>query len=796
MREGTTRREAGDPPETEERRETGERLDPGERRETGERRPTAERLETGERRPTAERLETGERLAALHEDLGGDLLRAIRAKPAVRPITDAVVVKDADVFFLCPPAGGIPLTEDHGYGLFYHDCRYLNGYEVRISGLTPISLASSASIGFEASLELTNQEFEVPDGRVIPNETIGMHWTRLADGHEVALHDRLTLRNYGPEPAEFSLTIVFRAEFEDIFQVRGLLTEPPGRFHGATWVEDVLTFTYEGGDGLWRALGVHMVPEPAIRRQFGGGYVVSLTPGEERTLEVSLVIAEERTAEDAARRIAVRPDPNHVKSLQRRSARQWTAGQTQFRSDSPTIDNVMQRSLRDLRMLRSGMAGRTYFSAGLPWYAALFGRDSAITAIETLAFDPTIAAETLRLLAAYQGRVVDEYHEEAPGKILHEVRVGELAHLDLVPHSRYFGTVDATPLFLVLLGRHAAWTGDLSLFRELRPNVDLALGWMDTYADISGHGWLEYEGRTARGLTNEGWKDSSDCIVNADGSPATPPIALVEPQAYAWLAKTLLADLFRRDHDADRADRLTREAADLRERFERDFWMDDVETYALALQGGVRQARVIASNAGHALWAGITPPDRALSVARRLMSADMFSGWGIRTLSSNEARYNPIGYHLGTVWPHDTAMIGVGFRQYGLDEPAMRLLAAMIEAAGHFPHSRLPELWAGFERGEYSAPVSYPVACHPQAWSAASVPYLMQSLLGLEPDAFERGLRIVRPVLPSFVHEIELHDLCVADSQVDLRFQRRGLAPDVAVQVLDVRGDLEVTIEG
>jgi glycogen debranching enzyme len=729
------------------------------------------------------------------DDLGDDLLRAIRAKPAVRPIADAVVVKDDEVFFLCPPSGSVPLTEDHGYGLFYHDCRYLNGYQLRLSGLSPTALASSAAIGFEATLQLTNPEFEVPDGPVIPKETLGIHWTRLADGHELALHDGITLQNFGFDRADFSISLVFRAEFEDIFQVRGLLAERPGRLLGAAWRDDVLAFTYAGADGLWRALGVHLVPEPTVRRQFGGGYAISLGPGESCTIEVSLVLAEERTADEAAARVGVRPDADRVKQLQRRSARQWTAGQTQFRSDNPSLDNVVQRSLRDLRMLRSGMAGRAYFSAGLPWYGALFGRDSAITAMATLAFDSGIAAETLRLLAAYQGRVVDRFREEEPGKILHEVRVGELAHLEQVPHSRYFGTVDATPLFLVLVGRHAAWTGDLSLFRELRENVDLALRWMDTYANLSGNGWLEYQGRTPRGLTNEGWKDSGDCIINDDGSLATPPIALVEPQAYAWLAKVLLADLFRREHDADRADELLRQAADLRDRFERSFWMEDAGTYALALQEGTRQARAIASNAGHALWTGIASPERAQSTARRLMAADMFSGWGIRTLSSSAPRYNPIGYHLGTVWPHDNAMIGVGFRQYGLDDPAMRLLASMIEAAGHFPHQRLPELFAGFERGEYAAPVSYPVACHPQAWSAASVPYLMQSLLGLEPDAFDRRLRIARPVLPSFVHELELRDLAVADARVDLLFERRGLAPDVTVTVLEVHGELEVTVE-
>ncbi len=732
---------------------------------------------------------------AFDGDPDEDLLQAIRAKPAVAPIADAVVVKDGELFFLCPPSGSIPLSGAHGFGLFYHDCRYLNGYDLRLSGLSATALAANAAIGFEAEIQLTNPEFEVAGSPVIPRETLGIQWTRLVDGVGLALHDRITIQNFGLDPAAFSISLAFRADFEDIFQVRGLHTARPGHLHRAGWHGKVLGFTYEGADGLWRALGVHLTPTPTVRRRLGARYALSLGARERITIDLSLALAETATEDQAAAGIAVRPDRQRVSHLQRRSARQWTAGQTQLRSDSPLLNNVVERSLRDLRMLRSGAAGREYFSAGLPWYAALFGRDSAITAIETLAFDPAIAAETLRLLAARQGQVTDAFREEEPGKILHEMRVGELAHLGLVPHAPYFGTVDATPLFLLLLGHHAAWTGDLALFRELREPVDLALRWLDRWADRSGRGWVEYGRPTGHGLTNEGWKDSPDCIMHEDGTLANPPIALVEVQAYAWQAKILIADLFRRDHDAARADALRREADDLRERFERAFWMDDRGCYALALEGGERACRVIASNAGHALWTGIATPDHAAATTRRLMARDMFSGWGIRTLSAHERRYNPIGYHLGTVWPHDNAMIGMGFRRYGFDEPAAQVLTSLIEAADHFPHHRLPELFAGFARADGDAPVSYPVACHPQAWSAASVPYLVAGLLGLEPDGFGHRLRVIRPVLPAFVHELEMRGLTVANAQADLRFERPGSAAAVRVRVLDVRGDLDVSIE-
>jgi glycogen debranching enzyme len=443
-------------------------------------------------------------------------------------------------------------------------------------------------------------------------------------------------------------------------------------------------------------------------------------------------------------------------------------------------------------MLRSYAGRDEYFAAGVPWFVALFGRDSIITAIQTLAYNPKIAEDTIQLLAAYQGRKLDEWREEEPGKILHELRVGEMANLNETPHTPYYGTIDATPLFLILVGRHAAWTGDLALFNELRDNVEAALGWIDNYGDIDADGYVEYVGNAGKGLINQGWKDSTDAIINSDASLAAPPIALVEVQAYVYQAKMEIAGLYRRAGDHGRADRLEQEARRLREQFNRDYWVEE-GFFALALQDGNRRAAVMSSNAGHALWTGIAESDKARAVADRLMADDMFNGWGIRTLSSRELYYNPLGYHVGTVWPHDNSLVVAGLRRYGLDEQAMRVFIGLIEAAVYFDAHRLPELFGGFSRGDYRVPVNYPVACQPQAWAAGSVPYMFKSLLGLVPEAFDRRLRIARPVLPPFVNQVEIRRLRVGGSIVDLKFERTS--DSIAVKVLKSDGPLEVIVE-
>ncbi|MGH7928338.1 MAG: amylo-alpha-1,6-glucosidase, partial [Candidatus Binatia bacterium] len=348
--------------------------------------------------------------------------------------------------------------------------------------------------------------------------------------------------------------------------------------------------------------------------------------------------------------------------------------------------------------------------------------------------DRVFAEQTLRLLAKYQGKEQDSWRDEEPGKILHELRVGELANLNEIPHTPYYGTVDATLLFLILLGRHAEWAGDLALFSALDENIEEALRWIDRYGDANGDGYVEYYRKSQKGLANQGWKDSGDAIVNHDGSLAKPPISLVEVQGYLYLAKTSIAELFRRAGKADRADVLDNQARDLRLRFNKDFWLPEKNIYALALQNGGNPVSVVSSNAAHALWSGIADKEKARKIAERIMQDDMFSGWGVRTLATSELRYNPVGYHVGSVWPHDNSMIGTGLRRYGFDEPALRIFEGLVEAAMHLDHS-LPELFSGFSRADYGEPVRYPVACHPQAWAAVAIPYLLGNLLGLVPQA-------------------------------------------------------------
>jgi glycogen debranching enzyme len=478
----------------------------------------------------------------------------------------------------------------------------------------------------------------------------------------------------------------------------------------------------------------------------------------------------------------------------RDSASDWLAAHAEVEADSVLLTRLLTRSLRDLRVLRSSLHGQEYFAAGVPWFVALFGRDSLIAALQALAWNPDIAAQTLRLAASYQGQQVDDWRDEQPGKILHELRVGEMARLGEIPQTPYYGTIDATPLFLILLCQHAAWTGDLTLFNELRANVELALVWLDEYGDSDHDGYLDYASTSEKGLVNQGWKDSGDAIVNANGGLARPPIALVEVQGYVYRAKLELADLFERSGEPERAERLRHEAARLRERFNHDFWLADLDCFALALQADHKPCAVVSSNPGQALWGGIVDVQKARKTAERLLCDDMFSGWGVRTLSSEATAYNPIGYHLGTVWPHDNALIAAGLRRYGHDDAFQRIFSGIVEAALHFPDYRLPEVFAGFSRAEHSIPVRYPVACHPQAWAAGAIPSMLTAALGLQPDAFARRLRIVRPILPAYVSRLDLRRVRVGDARVDLRFQR-GAEDAVTVEMTGLAGELDLSVE-
>ncbi|HEY7896185.1 MAG TPA: glycogen debranching N-terminal domain-containing protein [Gemmatimonadaceae bacterium] len=704
-------------------------------------------------------------------------------------IADAIVTKAENIFFLTDPSGCVPIAPGHGLGLYYHDCRYLRGYELLLGSEQPTVLAAATdAVGRASLLELANPDLRLARGRLLPRETVGIRWTRTLHGDPPRLEDALELRNLGLEAATVPVTLMFDAQFEDLFAVRGLFDQTLGRRHAPVWRGRSLRLSYDGRDHCRRTLAITFSRTPSRHSGQTAHFAIHLPPRRAVTLGVTMRI-DERATRGAGH--AGRARSTHRVARLRALAQE---PRTTVASDNPLLDSILERSFADLRLLRSSINGEEYYAAGVPWFATLFGRDAAITAIQMLAYEPRVAEQTARLLAFYQARDTNDWRDEQPGKILHSIRVGEMARLGIIPHTPYYGSVDATPLFLILIARHAAWTGDLRLFNELRTEIELALTWMSDGADSNGDGYIDYVSTSAHGLINQGWKDSGDAIVTANGQLATPPIALSEVQGYAYLARALIADLYGRAGDTTRAATLRAEADALRARFERDFWIPSLGCYALALEREDRPLAVVTSNAGQVLWSHIAKPSRARRVAKRLMAPDMFSGWGIRTLSTEARRFNPVGYHLGTVWPHDNALIAAGFRHYGLDAAARRVFAGLLRTAAYFRSYRLPEVFAGFSTSEFQSPVRYPVACHPQAWAAGSVPYLLSALLGLEPDGFARHLRVVRPTLPDGVNRLDVRDVPVGRARISMRFTR-GTKHRVDVDLLSTTGTVELVVE-
>jgi glycogen debranching enzyme len=685
-------------------------------------------------------------------------------------LADATVIKSGNAFCVARRDGSLPLAGDHPLGVYLDDCRYLRGHELWIGGNSPRLLSATDAAATAAVFELTNPHLPLPGGGALPLQSLRIRVERrmLAEG----MLERITLRSDARERVQLDLELRLDADFRPMLEVRELVA-PSARPVRRVARGDSLRFEATGLDGRERSTTITC---PGALAGHDGRLRVelSLDPGDEPTLDVRYRLAGEE-GRDGARheRLAELP---------------------RVEVDDELVDRILRRSLLDLRMLASTLDGQRYYAAGVPWYATLFGRDSIIAALQMLAFDPGTAGDTLRLLAGRLGSEIDDERDEEPGKVLHELRQGELARQRLTPLARYYGSVDATPLFLCLLCQHADWTGSPDLFRELRPEIDRTLAWIATFGDLDGDGLLEYHCRSPNGLVNQGWKDSSDGVVDEQGFPLTPPIALVEVQAYAAAAKERLARLFELDGETDRAEELRSGAERLFAGLER-FWVADRGFYAMALDGEKRPSRALASNQGHLLWARAVSPERARAVRDALLGEDAYSGWGVRTLGAGEQAFNPVGYHTGTIWPHDNAFLGVGLRSYGFDAAFLRIFEDLLDAAAGFPDYRLPELFGGFARGDYEAPVPYPVACRPQAWAAGSLPYMLTAGLGLEPDGLQRTLRIRRPSLPRQVSRLSLQGLRVADARVDLLFERVAGRPEsVALTDVEVDGRLDVVL--
>ena len=688
---------------------------------------------------------------------------------ALANLAETIVIKDGNVFMVTLRDGRLPADLEHPLGLWFRDCRFLCAHELRICGELPRLLTATDAAGTEAVHELTNPDLQLANGEPLAAESLRIRIERRAEAGG-ALRQRIAVQSYHRGRIQLPLELRLGADFLPMLELRGLV---PRREREAESGPD--GFSILGRDSVRRTTTLRATPAPRLEGDGRFVFDLDLPPRGGADLELDFEVSEHVDGELGA-------------AIPRRAYRDGT----RVTSDDQLFNRILKRSLDDLQLLESELDGQSYFAAGIPWFATLFGRDSLIAAFQTLSFLPGVAEGTLRLLAGRLGRELSDVRDEEPGKVLHELRVGEPATLGETPFARYYGSVDATPLFLCLLCRHADWSGSLDLFRELRGPAMAALEWIDRYGDLDGDGLVEYRRRSPHGLETQGWKDSRDGIPDHAGEPLTAPVALVEVQGYVARAKQMMARMLELDGDGSRAERLRDEAAALIAQLER-FWIEEPGCYAIGLDHEKRPGSGLTSNQGHLLWANVVSDERARCIRDVLMGDDMFTGWGVRTLAQSHPAYNPVGYHTGSVWPHDSALIAYGLRRYGFDEDFTLIFEGLLEAASRFNDYRLPELFAGFPRAEFDEPVPYPVACQPQAWAAGSIPFLLKWGLGLSPDALDKRLRIVRPSLPRWLERVQVTGLEVGDSRVDLEFERAG--DQVTLADARIEGDLEVVLE-
>ncbi len=697
-------------------------------------------------------------------------------------------MKEGETFLLCDLEGNLDHGGDFGLGLYHRDTRFLSQFRLRLSGRDPVLLSSSSERAYMAHVDLTNPDL-FADGRVVvPQQTLNVRRIRAIHGR---LFERVRVKNYNPFAVSVDLEFTFGADFADIFEVRGLRRRQGdrGRAEDPRLEGDRIEFAYLGRDGVRRTTRVAFEAAPDVMEAEGSlvrtVFRVQLGPYQTRVIGLSVEPAVGEPSPPVAFDVAVHE--------LRRSYEEWERGCTRIVTDNELFNQLLDRGIRDLRALYTRTDDGGVLAAGIPWYVTTFGRDALIASHQLLMVNPDLARQALELLAARQGTEVDDWRDEEPGKILHEIRRGELAGAGIVPHTPYYGSVDATPWFLIVYGLHLRWTGDLEFAQRLLPAAEAALRWVDDHGDLDGDGFVEYRCRSPRGMRNQGWKDSGDAIVHADGRLAEPPIALSEVQGYVYLAKLRMADVYQSLGDEARAEWLLAEAHELRKRYQEAFWMEDEQYFAAALDGEKRQVRTVMSNPGHGLYCGIVDRDRAAALAKRLLSPDMFSGWGIRTMSKAATAYNPMSYHNGSVWPHDNALIAAGLKRYGFIRSTNRVATAMFDAAIHADDLRLPELFCGFTRRSPARPVSYPVACSPQAW-ASGAPFLMlQAMLGISARAHENLLTVNQPHLPPWLNTVELRNMRVGSARISLVFRREG---DItSFSLLSREGDVRVVME-
>jgi glycogen debranching enzyme len=698
----------------------------------------------------------------------------------------SLVLKHDRLFMLVDPHGNIAPPGLCSLGLFQDDTRLLSHYALSVHGGPPDLLSAQVPSAFAAQIDLAVSNLPFGGDRWDPRNVVHVR-------RELALADRLvervTLTGYLGAPEHYWLELELGCDFADIFEVRGWRRAERGQYYAPEPRGDALVFAYLGRDGrLLRTVARFRRPPDLLTERTARW---NLRLEVEQPVELEWEVYADEAGD---RRVFPARGLADCRDTLDRVYHGWHEGNSRWETDLDDFDALLHRAADDLRALYVEVDGEKVISAGIPWYSTVFGRDSVITSLQALPLQPGIAIDTLRYLARRQGRREDPYTEEQPGKILHELRRGEMARSGEIPHVPYYGSIDATPLWLVLLHETWRWTGDTALVRELLPNAERALEWIDRFGDMDGDGFVEYARTSEKGLVNQGWKDSGNGVPFPDGSLPEPPIALVEVQGYVYDAKLRMAELFRHVGQTERAAALRREAAELRTRIRSAFWVEKLGCFALALDGQKRPIPTATTNAGHLLWSRVPSPEVARRLAARFLEPDFFSGWGVRTLSAAHPVYNPMSYHNGSIWPHDNAILVLGMALHGHARAALPIVRALYEAGVHSEFQRLPELYCGMTRQVGPRPVNYPVSCSPQGWASGSLYMLLQALLGIYPEAQSRILHVRDPVLPDFLAELTVSGLAIGGSRVALQFRRHGAR--TLANLLSVEGDpLQVRIE-
>jgi glycogen debranching enzyme len=713
---------------------------------------------------------------------GGPPPNAAFTITATQPGRPPRSLKYGDTFVVLDSRGDIGSASGDSAGLFHQDTRHLSRLELLVNDGPPLLLGSNLRDDNSAFfVDLTNPD--LMDGQRIVMEKDRVHILRTIFLWRDTAYQRLGVRNYGGQAIDLRLSMLFDNDFADLFEVRGTHRERRGTATARVHGDDRVLLVYNGLDEKVRRTALDFDPPPDDLTTGSAVYELHLEPGEMRPLFIAVSCEHTDSLPLPFRRGLI---------AARREMRESTRGRTSVQTSNERFNEVLCRSAADLAMLMTDTPQGRYPYAGIPWYSTTFGRDGLITALQMLWWSPEVARGVLRRLAAYQATTTDPLADAQPGKILHEMRGGEMAALREVPFGLYYGSVDATPLFVMLAGLYLQRTGDADTIRELWPNIEAALAWIDGPGDPDGDGFVEYKRASDQGLANQGWKDSHDAIFHADGRLAEGEIALVEVQGYVYAAKRMAARCARLLNRDAAAQRLDTEANFLAQRFETAFWCPELDTYALALDGEKQQCRVYTSNAGQVLFTGIADAERARRVAEGLLQPRFFSGWGIRTVAKDQARFNPMSYHNGSIWPHDNALIALGLARYQCKPAINTLFGGLFGAATYMDQSRLPELFCGFQRQRGQGPTLYPVACSPQAWASATPFTLLEASLGLEFDPFNGEIRLRNPRLPEFLDEVILRDLRLYSSSVDLRVRRHG--DTVSLDTTRINGDIRVSI--